>query len=197
MRKKIYDKFLAHYAGEDVQFYDQEIEHQERLLMVMELKMKKLYMPDKTIFRKVRKKFKVSYPTVLQDITVIERMIANDKNPGGDPMKVWTRYFLTEIAKESIQIARAKGDGYTMAYAANIIGKHHLTDKEDVIKPDYDKIIPFKPELTFDPTVIGITLPENFEEIRQKYRKKFDGDFQRFVRKLEIPDAEIIEDDEE
>lgn len=184
------------YAGKDVQFYDQEIEHQKRLLFILEKKMKKLYMPDKDIYKKVRKKFDVAFSTVLRDITVIERMIANQRNPSGDPIKVWTRYFLTEVAKQSIRIAKKKKDAYTMAYSANIIGKHHLTDKEDVVKPDYDKIIPFKPELTIDPSVIGIKLPDNFEEMRQKYRKKFDADYQRFVRKLEIPDAEIIEDED-
>mgnify|MGYP007005276616 CR=1 FL=1 len=39
-------------------------------------------------------------------------------------------------------------------------------------------------------------MPENFDAIREKYRKKFEADYLHFVKKLTIPDAEIIEEDE-
>jgi hypothetical protein len=197
MREKLYKKFEDHFAGKEVTFYDKEIEHRDRLLMIIELKIKSIWLTDRKIFQKVKKKYDVSYPTILQDICIVQRMMANQKDPTGDPMKVWIRYFIEEVTKEAISKAREKGDAYTMAYSANIMGKHHLTDKEDVIKPNYEEIVPFAPELTLDPKVIGIELPENFEETREKYRKKYEEEYQRFVQKMTIPDAEIIEEDEE
>lgn len=197
MREKIYKKFEDHFAGKEVTFYDKEIEHRDRLLKIIELKLQKIWISDRKIFEKIKKDFNVSYPTLLQDVCVVERMMANQKDPTGDPMKIWIRYFISEVTKEAIAKAEKKKDAYTMAYAANIIGKHHLTDKEDVIKPNYEDIVPFAPELTIDPSVLGIQLPENFEEMKAKYRKKFDADYQRFIQKMTIPDAEIISEEDE
>lgn len=195
-RQKLLKKFEAFYKGNDVVFQQQEIEQRDRLLFIMELKIKELYLTDKEIFDKTREKFNVSYMAVLHDILIVERMIANEINPNGDPMKVFVRYFIGEITKEAINKAKDKNDAYTMAYSANILGKHYLTDKEDVVKPNYEDIVPFTPELTLDPSVIGITLPADFEEKKKKYLKKFDADYQHFVKKLSIPEADIIENED-
>jgi hypothetical protein len=193
--EEIFRKFELLYKGKEVIFDQREEEYRDRLLFVMELKMNDLTKTDKQIFEEVKQKFNVSLPTLLRDIAVVERMIANEMNPNGDPMKVFVRYFIGEINKEAIQLARDKNDPYTMSYATNIMGKHHCTDKEDVVRPPYDDIIPFTPILTFDPKAIGINLPSDFEDKKKQYLDKFRDDYQNFVQKLSIPDAEIVKDD--
>jgi hypothetical protein len=198
MRKNIIEKFTRFYNGDKtIVFYQQEIEHRDRMLFVLEEKMADLTITDLDLYKKVKEKFDISYPAVLQDITVIERIIANSLNPSGDPQKTFIRYFIAEGIKKAIKIAETKQDAKAMAMALNTLGKHFLTDKEDIVKPDYEKIIPFNPEITSDPSVIGIELPENFEEIREKYRQKFAQDYQNFIRKMAIPEAIEIKENED
>jgi hypothetical protein len=197
MKKSIIEKFQRSYNGDKtIVFYDQEIEHRDRMLFVLEEKTKDLLITDLDLYEKVKERFDVSYPMVLRDVMIIERMIANDLNPSGDPLKTFTRYFIVENAKKALKDAFTKKDGKAISMLLNTIGKNMLTDKEDIIKPEYEKIIPFLPEITFDPSVIGITLPENFEEIRAKYKLKYDADYKNFVRKMTVTEAETISEDQ-
>ena len=197
MRKVTLQKFIDQFNGKEVQFTEFEIEHRDRMLFVLELIVKKFSLTDKQIYNKVKKKFNVTYPTVLKDIAVSQRLIANQINPKGDPGKIWVRYLVEQGAKEAMQMAKEKGDAKGYAYAVGMIGKYHMADKEDIVIPDYSDIKPFQPELTLDPSVIGIEKPKNLEEIRAKYKKKFDEEFKNYMRKLTVPDAEIIEEDEQ
>jgi len=197
MRKGIIEKFTRFYNGDKtVVFYDQEIEHRDRMLMVLEMKMNDIAITDLDVYKKVKKTFNISYPMVLQDITVVERIIANNLNPTGDPQKTFIRYFIAEGIKKAIQIAEKEQDAKAMALALNTLGKHFLTDKEDLVKPDWEKIIPFVPVITSDPSIIGIELPEDFDEKREKFRQKFEQDFKNFVRKISITAEDIKEIDE-
>ena len=102
-------------------------------------------------------------------------MIAADQNPTGDPNKTWHRYMVREMTKKAFKLAEEKKESYNMTFAANALGKHNLTDKEDSFKPNYDQIIPFVPEVTSDPTVLGIKamgkkeLQEKKEMMLRKY----------------------------
>jgi hypothetical protein len=199
MRKSIIKKFQEFYNGnKDVVFYEQELRHRDRLLLILETKIDDLCITDQEMYNQVKLKYpEMDYPTVLRDINIIERMIANDLNPSGNPMKTFMRYFIVENAKKAIKMAERNEDPKAIALLLNTMGKHMLTDKEDIVKPDYEKIIPFEPELTDDPSVLGISLPENFEEIREKYKRKFESDYQNFVRKMAVTEAEIVKDEED
>lgn len=197
MKKSIIEKFQRFYGGDKtIVFYDQEIEHRDRMLYILEQKTIDLCITDLELYEKVKQRFDVSYPMVLRDIMMIERMIANDLNPSGDPMKTFTRYFIVENAKKAIKAAESKGDNKAIAMLLNTIGKHMLTDKEDVMKPEYEKIIPFVPILTSDPSVLGITLPDDFEQKRQALKQKYASDYQNFIRKMSSQEVEVIKDDE-
>jgi len=198
MRKSIIEKFQKFYSGnKDVVFYDQEIEHRDRMLYIIEQKTQNLLITDLQLFEKVKERFEVSYPMVLRDVMIIERMIANDLNPSGDPMKTFTRYFIVENAKKAIQQAEKDGDSKAIAMLLNTIGKHMLTDKEDIVKLPYEKIIPFLPEITSDPSVLGIHLPDDFEQQRQAMREKHAKDYQNFIRKMTVAEAEIVNDEQD
>jgi hypothetical protein len=179
-------------------FYQQEEEDRDRMLYVMNLKIQNLLITDLDLFSKVKERFKaVSFPTVLRDINVVERMIANDLNPSGDPMKTFTRYFIVENAKKAIARAEEKGDTKAIAMLLGTIGRNMLTDKEDVVKLPYDQIVPFLPEITSDPSVLGIELPADFEEKRQSLREKYRKDYENFIKKLSAPEVEILKNDDD
>jgi len=198
MRKSIIEKFTRFYNGDKtIVFYEQEIEHRDRMLFIIEQKTQNLLITDLQLFEKVKERFEVSYPMVLRDVMIIERMIANDLNPSGDPMKTFTRYFIVENAKKAIQQAEKDGDNKAIALLLNTIGKHMLTDKEDIIKLPYEKIVPFMPEITSDPSVLGIQLPDDFEEKRLALREKHSKDYQNFIRKMTVVEAEIINDNDD
>jgi hypothetical protein len=197
MKKSIIEKFQRFYGGDKtIVFYDQEIEHRDRMLFVLEEKTKDILITDLELFEKVKDRFNISYPMVLRDIMIIERMIANDLNPSGDPNKTFVRYLISETIKKSLRHAMDKGNDKAVAALTQTLGKHHLTDKEDIVKPDWEKIIPFTPVLTFDPSVLGIMLPDDFEQKREALRAKHQSDYQNFVRKMTVTEAEIVNDEE-
>jgi len=197
MRKVTLQKFIDQFNGKTVEFTNFEIEYRDRMLKVMELIISDITLTDKQIYDKIRQTYKCTYPVVLQDIMVAQRLIANQINPKGDPHKIWIRYLVEQGAKRAIQMAEEKGDSKAYAYAIGMIGKYHMADKEDVVTPDYSEITPFMPVITSDPKVLGIELPPDFEKKRADMKKKFEGDYQNFMRKMTIPDAEIIKEEDE
>jgi len=197
MRKVTLQKFIDQFNGKNVEFTNFEIEHRDRMLKVMEIIINDFTITDKQIYDIIKKDYKCTYPIVLQDIMVAQRLIANQINPKGDPHKIWIRYLVEQGAKRAMQMAEEKGDSKAYAYANGILGKYHMADKEDVVIPDYSEITPFLPVITSDPKVLGIELPEDFERKKAALRKKYDADYQAFVRKMTIQEAEIIKDEDE
>jgi hypothetical protein len=186
-RDAVIEKILRHMQGNIVIFTEKEEEYRARLMRTLEIRLENLYLTDYRIFEIMRKLYPtISFGSVCNDITIVERMIAQDKDPSGDPHKVWTRYFIGEVTKEAIRIAREKDDPYTMAYSANILGKHRLTDKEDNARPPYDEIIPFVPELSLDPTIIGLKPNPNIDALREKLRAKFNLEHMNFAKTIVV-----------
>jgi hypothetical protein len=186
-RKHIIQKILESFENPDTALSDQELKYRERIVLIIEIKLKDLTITDYELYKKLRKQNYVhSFAQAVNDITVAERMIASQKKPDADPEKTWDRYFISEITKKAMRIAREKNDAYTIAYAANIYGKHKLTDKEDVERPPFDDIIPFVPEITSDPSVLGIKPIPNLEEKKAELMKKYG-----------IQEAEIIKNETE
>jgi hypothetical protein len=117
-----------------------------------------------------------------------------------DPQKAWTRYFITEVGKDVIRRARLNRDTRTQGQMLNFIGKHKLTDKEDVQKPPYEDIVPFNTLPTFDVTVLGIQPIDDLEKVKAAYIKKFGIEKSKYImeRKVNlenVEDANIIEDE--
>lgn len=189
-KQSIIELVIKSFQDESIELSEKEIDYKNRILHVMEIRIKNLASTDYDLYRIIKRKYEnLSFSQVIKDIAVVERMIAYDQDPTGDPRKVWYRYFITEVTKKAIAVAQAKGDAYTMAYASNILGKHQQTDKEDAVKLPYDEIIPFIPEITTDPSVIGIKPIDNIEELKEKMLKKYGIS--------DIQEAQIIDTDEE
>ena len=197
MRKVTLQKFIDEFEGKQVEFTEFEREYKERIQYVMQLIIDDFTLTDKHIYDLTRKQYKVTYPTVLQDILVSQRLLSNQISPNGNPQKVWIRYMVEQSSKKAMQMAEEKGDVKAYNQAIANIGKYHMADKEDVILPNYDDIVPFNPVLTLDPKVLGIELPADFEQKREKMRLKFKNDYEDYMRKLTIPEAEIVKEEDE
>jgi len=175
-----------------------EKQQHERLLFVLEQKMFNIGITDADMHLAIKDKYgndyTVSYVQTCKDVTIIERFIAHDVNPEADPHKTWVRYMVEQMCKKAYNIALKKGESYNMTMAANTIGKHHLTDKEDVVKPPFDDIIPFVPEITGDVSVLGIKPigKQEVKELRTKLLTKYGAN-----ELLEIEDLKVIDDEAE
>lgn len=188
-REKFIDKISRYYLENDTgSLTSTEKKRKVRLDYIIELKLNDFAISDKRILTLVKKNYSISPGTILSDITIAERIIVGKKSNSIDLEKSWIRYFISEAAKESYRIAREKKDAYSMIQAANIIGKHHNTDKEDVYSDLFDEIVPFTPEITIDPSILGIKKMKNLDEIKAKLLKKYtaiDIDYEEIVPKKE------------
>lgn len=197
-KQNLVEKLLQSFS-EKTELVLTEVEQKKhnRLMFVLETKLLDISITDADLYKKVLEKFgkdyTIGYFQVCQDISVIERAIAHEINPTGDAHKTWIRYMVTEMAKAAYNLAKKNGEPYNMTYAATTIGRHHLTDKEDVIKPPFDDIIPFVPEITNDVSVLGIKPMGRMErkEIRAKLLIKYG-----VPELIEIEDAKEIDDGE-
>jgi hypothetical protein len=174
MRLSLFEKIIQSYNNKNIVFTDDEILHKERIEKILEIKLKNISFPDIDLYKKIKEIYpEISYHNFCKDINYVERIIANQIDPTGDPHKVFIRYIITEVTKKSIEIARNRGDAYSMAYAANILGKHNQTDKEDNVKPPFDMIVPVSFEITSDPRVIGIEPIADLEIKKKALAEKY------------------------
>ena len=185
---KIYDYYIN---GETGNLTLNEKRKKKIIDEIVERKLKDVTIPDKKLLAYLKDKHKLNFATALSYISVAERIIAGSKYQKNiDIDKAWFRYLIVESAKEAFRVAREKNDAYSMIQAANIIGKHNNTDKEDAVKILYDKIIPFIPEITTDPSVLGIKPIKNLDKIKQKL-------LQKYTSAIDIEYEEIIPEKEE
>lgn len=184
-REKFIDKISRYYLENDTgSLTADEKKRKARLDYIIDLKLNDFAISDKRILTLVKKNYSMSPGTILSDITIAERIIAGKKSNGVDLEKTYIRYFISEGAKEAYRIAREKKDAYSMIQAVNIIGKHHNTDKEDVYSNLFDEIVPFIPEITIDPSILGIRKMNNLDEIKAKLLKKYtaiDIDYEEII----------------
>ena len=176
-----YRQLLSKYGENGAYEYLSERDRQvvERLQYILSKKIDNINITDRELFGLVRKQgYNIAFPQFLRDVSIVERIIGLAKYGNMDPMKAWVRYFIFENLKEAMEIAKAEGDSYKMAYIANMIGKHYLTDHEDEKQIDYDMIKPFTPEITSDPSVLGIEPIPDLQEKIVALAKKFGIDYE-------------------
>lgn len=127
----------------------------------------------------------VENSTAYRDLLLIRSITGNIKLATKD----WERYMVVETAKAEIRKISGK-DSKAVASLLKVI-----TEARDLKTPDvenyHDQMIPFEPEVTHDPAVLGddIEIIDNVDERRKELRHLF--------RKDKIQDAQIVEDSEE
>ena len=195
MRLTLFEKIILEVENKPVEFTADEILHKERIEKILEIRIKNLSYPDYDLYKKVKEIYpNITYYNFCKDINYVERIIANQIDPTGDPHKVFLRYFITEITKKAIKIAENRGESYNMAYAANILGKHNQTDKEDTVKPPFDQIVPPVFEFTHDPRILGIEPVENLEQRKIQLAEKYGIKLNKLDFIEEVKNIKILED---
>lgn len=127
----------------------------------------------------------VESSTAYRDLLLIRSITGNIKLASKD----WERYMVVETAKAEIRKVSGK-DSKAVASLLKVIN-----EARDLKTPDienyHDQMIPFEPEVTHDPVVLGddIEIIDNVDERRKELRHLF--------RKDKIQDAQIVEDSEE
>lgn len=173
----------------------QEIK-KKRLLAVLELRLKKPHWRDGRIYKEMLKKYGNDWTfskfQIIKDITQVERMVASQIDPKADPVKTWKRYMIEEMCLKAYERAEELDKPFEMIQAANTIGRHNLTDKEDVVKPPFEDIIPFVPEITNDVSVLGIK-PMGKHELEEKKVNLL----KKFGMPELIEDVKVLEDETE
>lgn len=138
---------------------------------------------DKEMVRYIRQELKVQKTQAYEDIQRVKLILGNVTNAG----KEWHRYSLIEMAKETYNLAKKRGDIKAMAMALDKLGKYTRLDQKDVDEIPWDQLIPPEFDTTDDVGVLKIVRPADFDKKVAKARKKYLGD------DLEIEEADVIE----
>ena len=113
--------------------------------------------------------FGVSMQKAYEDISTIEQLMGNIKNPS----KAWVRYRVNTMLEAAYEYAARKEDPKAMAIVADKMGKYNMLDKDDPERVPFDQIVPQPFEPTEDPSVLGITRDPNFREKKRKLLEKY------------------------
>ncbi|MGL4860582.1 MAG: hypothetical protein ACRC5A_12795 [Enterobacteriaceae bacterium] len=194
----IYDKLAKHlYTDESVAKHylsESELKVKRRVLMAVQQLMENPSTRDTVLVSNLMDGFggvcdPVSRSTAYADLSIIRRFVGTIRSTA----KSWHIYTVEQMAKETYELAKAKGDFDAMNKAAAVLGKFTRADKidEDV---DYESLVhipSFEP--SDDVTLLeGLSPIENLEQERKKFRSLFKGDAQS-VRDL----SEDEEEDED
>jgi hypothetical protein len=138
---------------------------------------------DKDMVRYIRQELGLGKTQAYQDLSKVKMILGNVNNAA----KEWQRYAVIEMAKETYNLAKKRGDLKAMAMALDKLGKYTRLDQNDVDLIPWDQIIPPEFENTDDVEVLKIIRPAGFEEKVNKLKKKYLGE------DLNIEEANVIE----
>ena len=125
-------------------------------------------------------KYGICETAAYSDLALIKQLI-----PALAPAsREFYRKQVSEMLLETYNMAKARKDTKAMAMAAKELGKVNRVDMEDEKALPYDDIViqPFTP--SSDPTIIGLKVIPNLEEVKARLRKQMA---------IDNPDIEDIE----
>ena len=134
--------------------------------------------------------FGVSVQKAYEDVSLIEQLLGNIKNP----TKAWVRYRVNSMLEAAYEYAARKEDPKAMAIVADKMGKYNMLDKDDPERIPFDQIVPQPFEPTEDPSVLGITRDPNFREKKRKLLEKYSQEID--IEDVPFTNIEDAEDSE-
>lgn len=125
-------------------------------------------------------KYGIGQSQAYSDLALIKQLIPALAPASRD----FYRKQVSEMLLETYNMAKARKDTKAMAMAAKELGKVNRVDLEDEKALPYDDIViqPFTP--SSDPTIIGLKVIPNLEEVKTRLRKQMA---------MDNPDIEDIE----
>lgn len=122
--------------------------------------------------RKFIERFSSIYPisksALYADLALIKQLL-----PALLPAnREWYRKVVSDMLLETYEMAKARKDTKTMERAASSLGKINRVDLEDEKEMPFDLIViqPFTP--SSDPTLLGLKVIPNLEEVKVRLRKQ-------------------------
>jgi len=134
--------------------------------------------------------FGVSVQKAYEDVSLIEQLLGNIKNP----TKAWVRYRVNSMLEAAYEYAARKEDPKAMAIVADKMCSYNMLDKDDPERIPFDQIVPQPFEPTEDPSVLGITRDPNFREKKRKLLEKYSQEID--IEDVPFTNIEDAEDSE-
>jgi len=135
---------------------------------------------DKEMVRYIRQELGIQKTQAYEDLQKVKLILGNVANAN----KEWHRYSVIEMAKETYNLAKKRGDLKAMAMALDKLGKYTRLDQKDVDEIPWDQLIPPEFETTNDVGVLKIIRPADFDKKVKAAKKRYLG------ADLEIEEAE-------
>lgn len=116
--------------------------------------------------------FKVQQSQAYDDIHLLKILVGNLEAT----TKEFARWRVNQMIEEDRAAARRDGDWRAVASMQKNYIINNQTDKPDTPDMAFDKIVPLQIEPTDDPSVLGIQVPRNLRQRRDKLIKQYSKD---------------------
>ena len=134
-------------------------------------------------------KFNLSQSAVYADLALVKQLV-----PALAPAsREFYRKQVSEMLLETYNMAKARKDTKAMTMAAKELGKVNRVDLEDEKVLPYEQIViqPFTP--SSDPTIIGLKIIPNVDEVKARLKKQMSMD-NPDIEDVDFEEADLEED---
>jgi hypothetical protein len=134
-------------------------------------------------------KFNLSQSAAYADLALVKQLV-----PALAPAsREFYRKQVSEMLLETYNMAKARKDTKAMAMAAKELGKVNRVDLEDEKILPYEQIVmqPFTP--SSDPTIIGLKIIPNVDEVKARLKKQMSMD-NPDIEDVDFEEADLEED---
>ena len=134
-------------------------------------------------------KFNLSQSAAYADLALVKQLV-----PALAPAsREFYRKQVSEMLLETYNMAKARKDTKAMAMAAKELGKVNRVDLEDEKVLPYEQIViqPFTP--SSDPTIIGLKVIPNVDEVKARLKKQMSMD-NPDIEDVDFEEADLEED---
>lgn len=140
-----------------------------RLRFIFDQKLQNPSVENRTLIEELENKFKISQSQAYRDIADMDEVFGDIQSSS----KEYIRYIVNETLKEAIALARDRNDAKSMVAAASALAKYARLDQPDTPKLPFDKIIPQTIEYTADPSVLGIEIKGDPQQLIAAAKRKY------------------------
>lgn len=123
----------------------------------------------KELVSRCAQRFKVSQSQAYDDIRLLKVLVGNLEAT----TKEFARWRANQMIEEDRLAARRDGEWKAVASMQKNYILNNQTDKPDTPDMAFDKIVPLQIEPTDDPSVLGIKVPKNLRQLRDKLIRKY------------------------
>lgn len=136
----------------------------------------------KELVARCQQLFKVQQSQAYDDIHLLKILVGNLEAT----TKEFARWRVNQMIEEDRTAARRDGDWRAVASMQKNYILNNQTDKPDTPDMAFEKIVPLQIEPTDDPSVLGIKVPKNLRQLRDKLIKRYSRD-EEYVDYEEVP----------